>query len=80
MLYPINGGPLRPLWQTCAGGNDVERISALGVSWSADGKFLYLNFQDSLHGIPAQPGQMLPPIPAAGFKSKEDVAAIPVCG
>jgi Tol biopolymer transport system component len=41
MLYAINGGPLRPLCLTCAGGNDVERITPPGVSWSADGKFLY---------------------------------------
>jgi hypothetical protein len=46
------------------------------VSWSPDGKFLYLKFQESIYGIALRPGQMLPPMPASGFRSKEDVAAL----
>jgi hypothetical protein len=30
-----------------------------------------------MYAIPLRPGQMLPPIPASGFRSKEDVAALP---
>ena len=55
-------------------------LSALGtprVSWSPDGKFFYLNFRESIYAIPLRPGEMLPPIPAAGFRSKDDVAALP---
>ena len=48
-----------------------------GVSWSPDGKFLYLNFPDSMYAIRLRSGQMLPPIPTSGFRSKEDVAALP---
>jgi eukaryotic-like serine/threonine-protein kinase len=77
MLYPVNGGCVRPLCLTCAGGNNVERIVPPGVSWSADGKFLYLNFRNSMYAVPLRPDQMLPPIPLGGFKSKEDVAAVP---
>jgi hypothetical protein len=47
------------------------------AAWSPDGKFLYLNFQGSIYAIPLRPGQMLPPIPPSGFRSKEDVAALP---
>jgi hypothetical protein len=47
------------------------------VSWSPDGRFLYLRFRESVYAIPLAPGQMLPPIPASGFRSKEDVAALP---
>jgi hypothetical protein len=47
------------------------------VNWSPDGKFLYLNFQGFIYAIPLRPGQTLPPIPASGFRTKEDVAALP---
>jgi hypothetical protein len=46
------------------------------VSWSPDGKFLYLNFRESISAIPLRPGEMLPQIPAFGFRSKEDVAGL----
>ena len=77
MVYPMGGGSPRLLCVPCASGNDVERTGPPGVSWSPDGKFLYLKFQESIYAIPLRPGQMLPPIPAAGFRSKEDVAAFP---
>jgi hypothetical protein len=47
------------------------------ISWAPDGKFAYLKFKNSTYAIPLQPGQMLPPIPANGFQSKEAVAALP---
>ena len=47
------------------------------LSWTPDGRFLYLKFAASTYAIPLQPGQMLPPIPASGFPSKEAVAALP---
>jgi len=77
MLYPVSGGSPRPLCSTCTGGNNVERIRPPGVSWSPDAKFLYLNFRESIYAIPLRLGQILPPIPASGFHSKEDVAVIP---
>jgi Tol biopolymer transport system component/DNA-binding winged helix-turn-helix (wHTH) protein len=77
MLYPIGGGSPTLLCLTCLGGNDVERVGPPGVSWSPDGKFLYLNLRESIYAIPLRPGQMLPPIPISGFRSKEDVAALP---
>jgi DNA-binding winged helix-turn-helix (wHTH) protein/Tol biopolymer transport system component len=77
MVYPVGGGSPTLLCVQCASGNDVERIGPPGVSWSPDGKFLYLRFQESIYAIPLRPGQMLPPIPASGFRSKEDVAALP---
>jgi serine/threonine protein kinase len=47
------------------------------LSWTPDGRFLYLKFIASTYAIPLQPGQLLPPIPASGFQSKEAVAALP---
>jgi hypothetical protein len=34
-------------------------------------------FAASTYAIPLPPGQMLPPIPASGFPSREAVAALP---
>jgi DNA-binding winged helix-turn-helix (wHTH) protein/Tol biopolymer transport system component len=77
MVYPVDGGYPTLLCVTCVNGNNVERVGPPGVSWSADGKFLYMNFREFMYAIPLRPGQMLPPIPTSGFRSKEDVAALP---
>jgi Tol biopolymer transport system component/predicted Ser/Thr protein kinase len=77
MVYPVGGGSPTLLCVPCETGNGVERVRSPGVSWSPDGRFLYLRFRESVYAIPLAPGQMLPPIPPSGFRSKEDVAALP---
>jgi eukaryotic-like serine/threonine-protein kinase len=77
MVYPVGGGSPRLLCVPCDSGNDVEHVGPPGVSWSPDGKFIYLKFQESIYAIPLRPGQILPPIPVSGFRSKEDLAALP---
>ena len=47
------------------------------VSWSPDGKLLYLSLMGSVYAIPLRPGQILPPLPPAGIRSFEDAAALP---
>ena len=47
------------------------------MNWSPDGKFLYLKFDGSTYAIPLSNGQLLPKIPAKGFQSKQEVAALP---
>ena len=47
------------------------------MSWTPDRKFVYLRYETSTYAIPLKPGQMLPPIPASGFPSKEAIAALP---
>jgi len=47
------------------------------MNWTRDGKFLYLKFDGSTYAIPLSAGRMLPDIPAKGFQSKEQVAALP---
>jgi hypothetical protein len=47
------------------------------LSWTPDGRFVYLKFADSTYAIPLQPGEMLPPTPASGLLSKDAVAALP---
>jgi len=46
------------------------------LSWTPDGRFLYLKFAASTYAIPLRPGQVLPPIPASGFQSREALAAL----
>ena len=77
MVYPVSGGAARLLCGVCASGNGVERVVPPAVSWSVGGKFLYLKFRESVYAIPLRRGEMLPPIPTTGFRSEDDVAALP---
>jgi Tol biopolymer transport system component len=77
LAYPVGGGSPTVLCEECTGSTDIENPRPQAVSWSPDGKFLYLFLQGSMFAIPLQPGQMLPPIPAGGFRSKQDLAGIP---
>jgi Tol biopolymer transport system component len=77
IVYRVGGGSSTLLCPTCTGATDIERPRPSAVSWSPDAKFFYLTIQGSRYAIPLRPGQMLPPIPAAGFRSKQDVAALP---
>ena len=47
------------------------------MSWTPDGKFLYLKFDAATYAIPLRPGQLLPAIPPLGFPSRAAVAAVP---
>lgn len=77
MVYPAaGGGSPTMICGSCSAPQNTERIPS-PLSWTPDGKFLYLKFTDSTYAIPLQPGQMLPPIPVAGFPSKDAVAALP---
>src|SRR5207249_468755 len=76
MLYPAgSGSPIR-VCASCSLPQGTDPVPR-GMSWTADGKFVYLKFADSTYAIPLQPRQMLPLIPASGFTSKEAVAALP---
>jgi hypothetical protein len=48
------------------------------VSWSADGKFVYLAFMggSAVFAAPLSSGEVLPALPPGGVKSLEDVSAI----
>jgi eukaryotic-like serine/threonine-protein kinase len=76
MVYPAGGGSPTLICGSCSAPKGTERIPS-PLSWTPDGRFLYLKFATSTYAIPLQPGQVLPPIPASGFQSKEAVAALP---
>src|SRR5207247_6222250 len=78
VVYPVSGGSPKLICEACEQAPDFERgPSRPYVNWSADGKFFYLNFQGSIYAISLRPGQALPPIPASGFRTKQEVAAFP---
>ena len=74
--YPVDGGAPKLICVNFLGHPSVLSYP-MSVSWSPDAKYLYLTFQTSVYAIPLHPGQMLPPIPAGGFRSKEEIAALP---
>jgi eukaryotic-like serine/threonine-protein kinase len=76
MVYPTDGGPPRRLCALCSRPQGSEWIPP-PVSWSPDGKYVYLKFSGSTYAIPLQRGSMLPPVPDGGFSSKDAVAALP---
>ena len=75
-VFPTGGGSPKLVCEGCSPPRGPDPIPA-HMSWTPDGRFLYLKFAASTYAIPLQPGQMLPPIPVSGFPSKEAVAALP---
>jgi Tol biopolymer transport system component len=75
-VFPSGGGAPTLICGRCSPpqGTDPKPPD---IGWTPDGKFLYLKFAASTYAIPLQPGQVLPPIPASGFQSKDAVAALP---
>jgi Tol biopolymer transport system component len=76
VLYPAGGGSSTRVCEACSVPQGTDPVPQ-SMKWTQDRKFVYLRFADSTYAIPLQPGQLLPPIPAAGFPSKEAVAALP---
>jgi hypothetical protein len=76
MVYPVDGGSSTIMCGTC-GYRDNELAPPL--TWSPDGKLAFLSFLGgaSVFAVPLRPGQALPPLPAKGIRSFEDVAALP---
>jgi Tol biopolymer transport system component/predicted Ser/Thr protein kinase len=76
MLYPVGGGSPIAICGPCTQ-RSVDHPGPSILSWSPDGKYLYLNFKGSMYAIPLRPGQMLPSLPASGIRTEQDVAALP---
>ena len=77
MVHPTGGGPPTLICRCYPPQGIDNGPTPSYLSWTPDGRFLYLKFEASTYAIPLQPGQVLPPIPASGFQSKEAVAALP---
>jgi Tol biopolymer transport system component len=76
MAYPTAGGSATLMCETCSVPKGTDPIPP-DMSWTPDGKFVYVNMGDSTFAIPLKGNSMMPPVPAKGFSSKEAVAAVP---
>jgi len=76
VLIPVAGGSPRLVCKGCSPPQGYLIVPPR-LSWTRDGKFVYVKFAGSLYAVPLKPGQVLPRIPAEGFASKEAVAALP---
>ena len=69
--YTTGGGAPTPLCANCASSGAEERgVTRARVSWSRDGKNLYLHsdITRETYAIPLKPGQALPPLPPTGIE------------
>lgn len=74
-LYPFEDGSPIMICASCGGRSSDEPPF---LSWSPDAKFLYISlWRQATYAIPLRPGQIVPPLPVAGIRSAEDVAALP---
>jgi hypothetical protein len=76
MVYPTDGGPPRRLCGLCSRPQGEVWIPP-PVSWSPDGRYVYLRFSGSTYAIPLERGDMLPVVPEEGLGSKEALIALP---
>jgi hypothetical protein len=79
-VYPLRGGQAIELCPVCGTmGADRRGITPPVVTWSRDGKCLYMHFAwttRETYVVPLQRGQVLPPLPKGGISAQE-LAAIP---
>ncbi len=71
LVYPIGGGSPITLCRGCGTAGEENRgVTPPLVSWSRDGKLLYVHSTDTrqTYAISLKPGQILPPLPASGLK------------
>lgn len=68
-VYPAAGGPgIRVCAKCGSAGADIRGVIPPAVSWSHDGKLLYVLVRErQTYSIPIPPGQVLPQIPPEGF-------------
>jgi len=74
--FPSGGGVPTLICKTCSPpqGTDPKPPD---MTWTPDGRFVYLKFAGATFAIPLRPGQSMPTIPASGLQSKDAVAALP---
>jgi len=77
MVYPLEGGSPTVICKKCGEIPSFESGPWVPASWSPDGKLFYFTIDKSTYAIPLRAGQVLPPIPASGFRTRQEVAALP---
>jgi serine/threonine protein kinase len=66
ILLPVGGGTPVPVFGRSA-----------RIRWSPDGTLLFMTVSEQTYVVPVQRGQPLPTMPATGFASPADMAAMP---
>ncbi len=75
MIYPTDGGD--PVVVSKSGGGRDNESPAV-VSWSRDGKSLYIAlWKEATFALPVTPGTNVPHLPPNGLQSPEDAGKIP---
>jgi hypothetical protein len=80
LVYPTSGGSPVTVGTVCsAAGGENRGTMPPCVSWSPDGRYLYLNLRvaGQICAVPLPRGRRLPPLPVAGIRSVEEAAALP---
>jgi serine/threonine protein kinase/Tol biopolymer transport system component len=78
IVRPVDGGsPMVVCRNNCAYRSDASLPSPQEVSWSPDGRFLYLALMGSTYAIPVARGNVVPPALGEGIRSVQEAAALP---
>jgi len=81
MVYPSTGGSPTPICTRICGsaGGENRGITPPALSWSRNGKFIYLNVRtgNEIVALPVPPGRNLPPLPTSGITTVPDAEALP---
>jgi eukaryotic-like serine/threonine-protein kinase len=79
-VLPLHGGPSVNASMVCAAaGGENRGTTPPCVSWSQNGKFLYLNDRNAeqIYALPIPGGRTVPPLPDGGIASAEQASAWP---
>ena len=77
-VYSVSGASPTLVCAKCGAPPSLERGPwPPSVSWSPDGRFVYLEPYESPYAVPVRPGEALPPMPSVGLRTDNDVAALP---
>jgi serine/threonine protein kinase len=77
LVLPVAGGAPTVICTECVPPSYERRPWPPAISWSPDGRFVYLSLYGTSYAVPLSPGHVLPPIPAGGLRSEREVAALP---
>ena len=74
---PVGGGQSTVICTECVPPSFERLPWPPAVTWSPDGRFVYLSLFGASYAVPLRAGQALPAIPSGGLRSDKDVAALP---
>jgi eukaryotic-like serine/threonine-protein kinase len=76
-LYPMDGSSPRFVCRCYPPPRIDNGPEPAQLSWSPDGRFLYVKMEGSTYAVRLAPGQSLPSLPASGIPSRQALSALP---